>query len=181
MNKKKIYFLASCITLILIIIGAAIIIKNNDKLAPFQSYLSSKYQLDRSSLVEYEVNSYHVSFITDNQYSAHVFYVNAEHSIVNYLYVPKMIPEKTRVYWHTISNNGNVLFTSILYDDAIDRITVKSMSGQEMQHELKYIDYNDTRFVIAIGNQIERSPVDIVGYSKQNEAIYKNINDQHNR
>ncbi|WP_197255374.1 hypothetical protein [Paenibacillus dendritiformis] len=175
MNKRRIILVSACFILVAILIGAAIVMMNRDPVAPYQSYVGSKYQLNRDSVVTYDINSHHITFITDNHYSTHIFYSEPGDSIINHLYIPRGTPERTRVYWHTGSKNGSVMFTSILYDEAIDHITVKGVDSQEMGEELKPIRYNDTRFVIAVSDRIERNPVEITGYSKENEVVYRNI------
>ncbi|MGG4394638.1 hypothetical protein ABEX25_10090 [Paenibacillus thiaminolyticus] len=181
MNKRRIILFTACIILVAILIGAAIMLMKRDPIAPYQSYVGSKYQLNRDSLVTYDINSHHVTFITDNHYYTHIFYSEPGDSIINHLYIPRGTPERKRVYWHTSSKNGSVMFTSILYDKALDHITVKAVDGQEMREEFKPIRYNDTRFVIAVSDRIERNPVDITGYSKQNEVVYRNIKEEYNK
>ncbi|NKI21003.1 hypothetical protein HFN20_07180 [Paenibacillus dendritiformis] len=73
------------------------------------------------------------------------------------------------------------MFTSVHYDEAIDHITVKAVDGQEMREELKPIPYNDTRFVVAVSDRIERNPVDITGYSKEDEVVYRNIKEKYDK
>ncbi|WII37372.1 hypothetical protein [Paenibacillus thiaminolyticus] len=181
MNKRRIILGSAFFILVAILIGAALMMMNRDPVESYQSYVGSKYQLNRDSLVTYEINSHHVTFITDNHYYTHIFYSEPGGSIINYLSIPRGTPERKRVYWHTSSKNGSVMFTSVLYDEVIDHITVKAVDGQEMREELKPIHYNDTRFVIAVSDRIERNPVDITGYSKEDEVVYRNIKEKYDK
>lgn len=69
-----------------------------------------------------------------------------------------------------------VLFCAILFEDSINLITLRSVGGLDMKEELKTLEYNNTRYVIAISDRIQINPVDITGYSQNHDIVYKNVN-----
>ncbi|RJG17663.1 hypothetical protein [Paenibacillus thiaminolyticus] len=181
MNKRKRALIAGFLILAVILTVVVIKIINRDPIAPFQSRAGSMHQLDRDSRVTYTINSHHVDFFTDSNGETLVFYSDANHDIIKYLYFPKWTPEDARVHWHLSARQDSVIFTSVLLDEAIDRITVKAEDGREMSKELHPIQYNNYRFVIAVDNRIQQSPVDITGYSKENKVVYKNVNQKYDK
>ncbi|BFH71388.1 hypothetical protein J27TS7_32600 [Paenibacillus dendritiformis] len=181
MNKRKRALIAGFLILAVILAVVVIKIINRDPIAPFQSRAGSMHQLDRDSRVTYTINSHHIDFFTDSNGETLVFYSNPQNVILGYLYFPIWPPEDTRVHWHLSARQDSVIFTSVLLDGAIDRITVKAEDGREMSKELHPIQYNNYRFVIAVDNRIQQSPVDITGYSKENKVVYKNVNQKYDK
>lgn len=181
MNKRKRALIAGFLILAVILAVVVIKIINRDPIAPFQSRAGSMHQLDRDSRVTYTINSHHVDFFTDSNGETLVFYSNPQNVILGYLYFPIWSPEDTRVHWQVDTLQDSVIFTSVLLDEAIDRITVKAEDGREMSKELQPIQYNNYRFVIAIDTRLQRFPVDITGYSKENKVVYKNVNQKYDK
>ncbi|NMM52528.1 hypothetical protein [Paenibacillus aquistagni] len=150
-----------------------------DPIELYQSRVGAATQLDLDTMATYEWNSYQISFLKDSLKNTHLFFVGPDRTIDLYLLDRGGVPERD-LYWQVNTKQRNeqrmVLFCAILFEDSINLITLRSVGGLDMKEELKTLEYNNTRYVIAISDRIQINPVDITGYSQNHDIVYKNVN-----
>lgn len=131
------------------------------------NYLGEAFALDEDSLSISNMNeNIDAYFISDFSSNVHLL-LAYKGDIFEYVYLPK--EHFLRIYWKSNSYQSIPIITGRIYDENIRRIEIK---GVNLENEMKWIQYNNKDYFICISQTLESNPIEIKGYSDENELIY---------